>query len=235
MILLSAYQVLLHRYTGVADFTVGTAVANRSQCEIERVFGLFANNIVLRADLSGSPTVRELIARVAEASRKAYAHQDMPFDILVEALAPQRDRDNPPVFQTMFTLHTLLVMDFKLGEVDCTAAEFQAGTSRFDLAVDVFDLPDGLRVCFEYNTDLFEEAAIERMIDNLTTLLQGFVDDPFAPVQQLALPGAASGIWSSSHSTILRWRWALTPSWPSSNARSAARPSPWPWASRVAP
>ena len=138
MVLLAAYQVLLHRYAGVADFAVGTAVANRSQPEVQRVFGLFANNIAIRADLGGDPTVQELVAGVAAAAGKAYAHQEMPFDLLVEQLAPRRDADHPPVFQTMFTLHTQLVMNFGLGAARCSPLEFQAGTSRFDLSADVF-------------------------------------------------------------------------------------------------
>ena len=187
MVLLAAYQVLLHRYAGVADFAVGTAVANRSQPEVQRVFGLFANNIAIRADLGGDPTVQELVAGVAAAAGKAYAHQEMPFDLLVEQLAPRRDADHPPVFQTMFTLHTQLVMNFGLGAARCSPLEFQAGTSRFDLSADVFELADGMRVCFEYNTDLFDARSIEGILDSYQVLLKAFVDAPACTISQLPL------------------------------------------------
>ena len=190
MVLLAAYQVLLHRYAGASDFAVGTAVANRSQPEVQHIFGLFANNIAIRADLSGNPTVHELIARVSVASGKAYAHQDMPFDLLVEELAPRRDADHPPIFQTMFTLHTQLVMNFSLGAAQCSPLEFQAGTSRFDLSADVFELADGMRICFEYNTDLFQPDTIARMVDNYQVLLEAFVGSPDVPIQQLPLLSA---------------------------------------------
>lgn len=187
MVLLAAYQVLLHRYAGATDFAVGTAVANRSQPEVQRVFGLFANNIAIRAALGGDPTVQELVAGVAAAAGKAYAHQDMPFDLLVEQLAPRRDADHPPIFQTMFTLHTQLAMNFGLGAARCSPLEFQAGTARFELSADVFELADGMRVCFEYNTDLFDVASIERLQDSYQVLLKAFVEAPACTISQLPL------------------------------------------------
>lgn len=187
MVLLAGFEVLLHRYSGEDDFAVGTAVAARGRPEVERVVGFFANNVVQRADVSGNPTVKELLLRVREVALKAYAHQDMPFDLLVEALAPRRDLDHSPLFQVLFVLHNLMVTGGKLGPVDCETVELPLTTARFDLSVDVFDLADGMRVYFEYNTDLFDESTISRMMDHYRSLLGGLVADPAARIGALPM------------------------------------------------
>ena len=186
MVLLAGLEILLHRHSGEEDFAVGTAVGARNRPEVERVVGFFANNIVLRADLSGAPTVRELLARVRDVALKAYAHQDMPFDVLVDALAPRRDLDHSPLFQVLFVLHNQMVSR-GLGDVTCELQELPLKTARFDLSVDVFDLADGMRVYFEYNTDLFEEATVRRMIDHYRRLLAGLAADPQARIGALPM------------------------------------------------
>ncbi|MEO8152051.1 MAG: amino acid adenylation domain-containing protein [Rhizobacter sp.] len=194
MTLLAAFQVLMHRYTGALDVAVGTAVANRNRSEVERVVGFFANNLVLRGDLSGNPTLRELLGRVREMAAKAYAHQDMPFDLLVETLAPPRALDHSPLFQVMFVLHGARVTRLALPGLDCESIEIPMGTARFDLAADVFDVPDGLGVYFEYNTDLFDGQTIARMVDHYRMLLEGFVanlDARISEVPMLAAPERA--------------------------------------------
>jgi amino acid adenylation domain-containing protein len=137
--------------------------------------------------LSGNPTVHELLQRVREVAHKAYAHQDMPFDLLVDALAPRRDLDHSPLFQVLFVLHNLMVDKAELGDVACTAVDLPHRTSRFDLAVDVFDRPEGLRACFEYSTDLFDEATVVRMMAHYRRILQGMLANPGQRVGELPL------------------------------------------------
>jgi amino acid adenylation domain-containing protein len=174
MTLLAAFQALLHRYTGETDIAVGSAIANRNRSEVERVVGFFANNLVLRGDLSGNPTLRELLGRVRETSAHAYANQDAPFDLLVETLAPPRALDHSPLFQVMFVLHSARVTELRLPGLKSQLIEMEMGTARFDLAVDVFDVSDGLSVYFEYNTDLFSADTMSRMVGHYRTLLEGF-------------------------------------------------------------
>lgn len=191
MVMLAGFEILLHRASGEDDFAVGTAVGARNRPELERVVGFFANNIVQRADLSGNPTVRELLARVREVALKAYTHQDMPFDLLVEALAPRRDLDHSPLFQVLFVVHNLMISGGQLGSVACEMVELPLKTARFDLSVDVFDLAEGMRVYFEYNTDLFDEATVLRMVGHYRSLLTGMAADPLAHVGALTMVDAA--------------------------------------------
>lgn len=179
MVMLSAFQVLLHRFTGETDLPVGSAIANRNRAEVERVIGFFANNIVLRGDLSGDPTVRELIARTRDMALGAYSHQEMPFDMLVDALGTRRSLDHSPLFQVMFVLQNLQFMKFDLPDLVCETLELPVQSARFDLAVNV--LPADHRVYFEYNTDLFEASTIERLMRHYQHLLEGMVSDPWTP------------------------------------------------------
>ncbi len=192
MLMLAALQILLHRYSGEEDFAVGTVVGARDRPEVERVVGFFANNIVQRADLSGNPTLRELLARVRETALKAYAHQEMPFDLLVEALAPRRDLDHSPLFQVLFVLHSITARRSDMDRTTAEVLELELTTARFDLSVDVFDIPDeAMRVYFEYNADLFDAVTIERMMRHYLALLGSLVANPEARVGSLAILGAA--------------------------------------------
>ena len=174
----------------VADdelIAVGSAIANRNRPEVDRVVGFFANNIVMLGDLSGEPTVREMLTRVRDTALKAYAHQDMPFDVLVDAVSVQRELDHSPLFQVMFVLHTLLIDRVDLVGLTCKTVEIEIETSRFDLAVDTFDLQEGLRIYFEYNTDLFTAQTISRMMDHYRMVLEGFVADPGARIREISM------------------------------------------------
>ncbi len=175
MLMLAAFEVLLHRYSGEDDFAVGTVVGARDRPEVEPVVGFFANNIVQRADLSGNPTLRELLGRVRETALKAYAHQEMPFDLLVEALAPRRDLDHSPLFQVLFVLHNIHMRRSEMDRITAEPHELPLTTARFDLAVDVFDTPEDMRVYFEHNADLFDAATIERMMGHYVHLLGAVV------------------------------------------------------------
>jgi len=187
MVLLSAFQVLMHRHSGATDLPIGSVIANRGRDEVRRVIGFFANNIVLRGDLTGNPTVGELIARNRELALGAYAHQDMPFDRLVDALAPRRALDHSPLFQVLFVLQNLSLTGFDLPALRCEQIELPVNAARFDLSVDVFDLALGLRVYFEYNAELFDEATIERLMQHYRRLLESMVRDPAARIGELPM------------------------------------------------
>jgi len=177
MLMLGAWQVLIHRYTGEEDLPIGSAVANRNRPEVERVVGFFANNIVLRGNASGNPTVRELLLRVRDTALNGYAHQDMPFDLLVNALATRRDLEHSPLFQVMFVLNSLPLSKLEVPGLEGEPLTFESGTSRFELSLDAFDMPDGMKIVLEYNTDLFEPASMERLLAHYHRLLQGFIAD----------------------------------------------------------
>jgi amino acid adenylation domain-containing protein len=188
IVLLATFQVLLHRYSGELDLVVGSAIANRGRSEVAGVMGYFANNIVLRGDLSGNPTVREFLARTRAMALNAYAHQDMPFDMLVEELSIPRELNHSPLFQVMFVLQNLSLTGFELPGLVCEILELPVTTARFDLAVDVFDFPQhGLRAYFEYNTDLFDAATIERMQRHFERLLKNAIAMPDARVGDLPI------------------------------------------------
>ncbi|TXC66083.1 AMP-binding protein [Piscinibacter aquaticus] len=187
MVLLSAFQVLLHRHGGETDLPIGSVIANRGRSEVRRVIGFFANNIVLRGNLEGNPTVRELIGRNREIALGAYAHQDMPFDMLVDALSTRRALDHAPLFQILFVLQNLRLTGFDLPGLHCEQIELPIDVARFDLSVDVFDLDVGLRVYFEYSTDLYDPQTIDRLAGHYQQLLQSVADDPGARIADLPL------------------------------------------------
>ncbi|HEX8116317.1 MAG TPA: condensation domain-containing protein, partial [Pyrinomonadaceae bacterium] len=187
MTLLAAFKVLLGRYTGQSDIVVGTPIAGRNQIEIEELIGFFVNTLVLRTDLSGGPTFREVLGRVREASLGAAAHQDLPFEKLVEELAPERDLSRSPLFQVMFALQNIPKDEFELSNLSLTAVEADSGAAKFDLTLFVHPTEDGLLCILEYNTDLFEAETARRMLAHYEALLSGAVADPARPVSGLPL------------------------------------------------
>lgn len=178
MTLLAAFDVLLYRYTGQADVVVGSPVANRVRSETERLIGFFVNTVVLRTDLSGNPTFQELLGRVREVTLGAYAHQDLPFEKLVEELRPERNLAYSPLFQVMFGLQTA-PMDFSgaRGFVS-RPLRVQRGAAMFDLTLLMVDTEQGLRGTCEYGVDLFEGETIGRMMGHFERLLEEVVQDP---------------------------------------------------------
>ena len=178
MTLLAAFQTLLHRYTGQEDVWVGSPIANRTRTEIEGLIGFFVNTLVLRTNLGGNPTYRELLARVREVTLGAYAHQDLPFEKLVEELQPQRDLGRSPLFQVLFILHNAPVAPLELSGLTASLLEIDNGTSEFDLVMALAETSEGLKINLEYNTDLFEAATTTRLLDHFRTLLEGVVADP---------------------------------------------------------
>jgi len=178
MTLLAAFKVLLYRYSHQDDLAVGTPVANRTRSEIEPLIGFFLNTLVLRTDLSGNPTFRQLLGRVREVTLEAYNHQDIPFEKLVEALQPDRDLSHPPLFQVMFILQNTPAETLRLPGLTLSPIPVDSGTAKFDLALEMVETEQGLSGLWEYNTDLFDESTIVRLTGQWRTLLAAIVVDP---------------------------------------------------------
>jgi amino acid adenylation domain-containing protein/thioester reductase-like protein len=178
MTLLAGYQVLLSRYTGQEDIIVGSPIANRNHAEIEELIGLFVNTLVLRTDLSGNPAFTEVLARVKKTTLGAYAHQDLPFERLVEQLQPVRDMSQSPLFQVMFILQNAPMPSLELSKLTLSPVIIDGGTSKFDLTLSMSEEEHELVGVIEYNTDLFEASTIKRMIEHYTALIEGIITDP---------------------------------------------------------
>ncbi|WP_196469142.1 non-ribosomal peptide synthetase/MFS transporter [Planomonospora sp. ID91781] len=187
MTLLAAFQVLLARYSGQHDFAVGSPVSGRDLPELERVVGVFVNSLPMRADLSGDPTFAELLDRVRETALDAYAHQALPFDRLVDELGVERDVSRSPVFQVMFALQNYRSRPLDTPGLTMSPFPIETGVSRFDLAVYLFETPEGLRGQFTYSTALFRPDTVERMAACLESLLRSIVADPGARISELEL------------------------------------------------
>jgi amino acid adenylation domain-containing protein len=191
MTLLAAYQTLLHRYTNQTDIVVGTPIANRGRGETEGLIGFFVNMLVMRADLSGDPTFRELLDQVKEVSLGAYAHQDVPFEKLVEELQPERSLSHSPLFQVEFVLQNMPVPELKLSGLTLKPLSLDVDTTHFDLSLIMQEAEHGLKGWVQYNTDLFHSSTIERMCQHFTTLLEGIVSTPELPVSKVPLLSAS--------------------------------------------
>jgi len=200
MVLLAAFQVLLHRYTGKDDIVVGCPISGRTHVETEKLIGFLVNTLVLRTDLSGNPTFRELLSRVREVAMGAYAHQDLPFEKLIEELKLDRDLSRTPLFQVMFNLEnvpgeTVLTQDLTLDKF-----EFDSRVSQFDLTLEVVEKTDGLSCLWVYNTDLFDETTVKRMSGHFRTLLEGIVANPGQRIGLLPLLTE-----SERHQLLVEW------------------------------
>ncbi|MFB2835830.1 condensation domain-containing protein, partial [Floridanema evergladense] len=187
MTLLAAFNTLLYRYSGQTDIVVGSPIANRNQSEIEGLIGFFVNTLVLRTDLSANPSFAQLLDRVREVSLGAYAHQDLPFEMLVEAVAPSRDLSYSPLFQVMFVLQNAPISQLELSGLTLSPQELEMPIAKFDLTLSMESTPDGLMGWWEYNTDLFDGSTIERMTGHFLTLLEAIVAHPETPISQIPM------------------------------------------------
>ncbi|HEY9157249.1 amino acid adenylation domain-containing protein [Candidatus Binatus sp.] len=187
MTLLAAFQLLLHGYTDQDDVVVGTPTANRNRLEIEGLIGFFVNTLVLRTDFSDNPTFRNLLRRVREVCLGAYAHQDLPFERLVEELHPTRDLSRNPLFQVMFVLQNASLQPVELPGLSLSPVEVDTGTTHFDLTMHIVDTDQGLVGTLAYNTDLFEAVTITRMLGCFRTLLEAVAATPERRVSDLPL------------------------------------------------
>ncbi|OYE00492.1 condensation domain-containing protein, partial [Nostoc sp. 'Peltigera membranacea cyanobiont' 232] len=187
MTLLAAFQILLWRYTGSEDIVVGSPIANRDRTELEELIGFFANTIALRTNLADNPTFEELLARVRTNLLGAYAHQDLPFEQLVEELQPQRNLSYTPVFQVMFVLQNTPMPAFELPGLTINPLVIDNGSAKFDLTLEITETPQKIFANLEFNTDLFKESTIKRMAVHFQTLLKEIIAKPKLPLSELSL------------------------------------------------
>ncbi len=185
--LLGAFKVLLQRYTGEDDVVVGAPIAARTRAEVEGLIGFFVNTLVLRTDLSGDPSFRQFLRRVHETSLGAYAHQDLPFEKVVEVLNPKRDSSRSPMFQVMLSMLNTPMRPLQLPKLQHRRTMLDSGTAKFDLTLYAIEEPAGLSFTCEYNTDLFQSDRIERMLGHLEVLLGSIVADPDRRLSELPI------------------------------------------------
>lgn len=178
MTLLAAFQALLHHYTDQDDICVGSPIANRKRIEFEGLIGYCNNFLVLRTDLSGNPTFRELLARVREVALGAYAHQDLPFRMLKDFLQPESDQSYGRLCQVMFSLHNFPMQPLALSGLKTSSIQFDIGITKLDLEIIMVDRANEVTGILEYNTDLFESSTIARMLKYFQTLLESIVVNP---------------------------------------------------------
>ena len=199
MTLLAGFVALLHRYTGAEDVAVGCPIAGRSRVETERLIGFFVNTLVMRADVSADPSFGELVAQVRDVAIAAYANQDLPFEMLVEALEPERDLSRNPLFQVMFQLY----VDANPSDdasADSRPLDVSRGTAIGDLVVHLSDVGASVRGRVEYSTELFDAPTIARFIDHYVRLLEAAVANPTQRVAVLPLLSA-----QERHQQLVTW------------------------------
>ncbi|MEW5931717.1 MAG: amino acid adenylation domain-containing protein, partial [Gemmatimonadota bacterium] len=189
MTLLAAWQALLGRWSGQDDVLVGTPIAGRSRVEVEGLIGFFVNTLVLRGDLSGGPTFAGLVRRVRDVTLGAYAHQDVPFDKLVEELHPERSLTHTPVYQAVFTLQNNEAALLSLGGLALETIRRDAESARFDLSLGMAERDGRLSGFMMYRTELFDGATVERMLAHFAALLDGIAADPDRRIADYALLG----------------------------------------------
>ncbi|MFL5383051.1 MAG: amino acid adenylation domain-containing protein, partial [Longimicrobiaceae bacterium] len=185
MVLLAAFQAVLARWSGQRDLVVGTPIANRTQADVEPLIGFFANTLALRGDLGGAPGFRELLARVRESALGAFAHQDLPFEKLVEELQPERSLSHSPVFQVMFALQNVPGGGPRLAGLELEPLGREGATAKFDLSLTLVQDEGETFAAAEYATDLFDAATIERFVGHFATLLGAALEDPDLSVDAL--------------------------------------------------
>jgi amino acid adenylation domain-containing protein len=207
--LLAAFQTLLARYSGQEKIAVGAPIANRTRAETEGLIGFFTNTLVLRTEVVGKLSFRELLGRARKTTLGAFAQQDMPFERLVEELQPDRSLNVQPLFQVMFVLHNAPSPPLELSGVRVGTFNVQIGTSKFDLLLSMREEGDRLTAVIEYNTDLFKESTIERMSHQFETLLEGLAADPDRQISGVPILSQAE-------------RWQLLVEW---NQTQAAKPA----------
>ncbi|MEG5160088.1 amino acid adenylation domain-containing protein [Microcoleus sp. AT3-A2] len=200
MTLLAAFKTLLYRYTGQADIPVGSPVANRNRAEIQGLIGFFVNTLVLRTDLSGDRTFRELLDRIREVSLGAYAHQDLPFEKLVEELQPDRNLSYNPLFQVAFVLQTAPVAAESIAGLNLTLLDVENQTAKVDLTLHLEEQQEEISGQFEYSTDLFDAATINRMAGHFLRLLEGIAANPDRRIEELPLLGE-----KERHQLLVEW------------------------------
>lgn len=200
MVLLAAYQILLHRYTGEEDIVVGSPIAGRCLAETEDLIGLFVNALALRVDLSGNPTFRELLSRVKEVALGGYANQDLPFETLVKELQPDRSLAHNPLFQVMFVLQSEPIPTLELPSLTVSHVQVENVVANFDLTLDAVERNGQLECMIESNADLFDYDRITRLLGHFETLLEGIVANPETRLSHLPLLSEVE-----KHQLLVEW------------------------------
>jgi amino acid adenylation domain-containing protein len=193
--LIAAFGVLLQRYSGQDDIVVGTPFAGRNRAELESMVGYFINPLALRLDLSGDPTFAELLARARETTLHAFAHADVPYESVVRATNPQRDLSQTPVFQAMAVFHNpdwqTQRPKFEPKGIRCTEITHEKGWAKFDLLLGMSERTTGLNTTWEYSTELFRPATVERMTEHFRALAESAGSSPDRPISRLSMLSAA--------------------------------------------
>ena len=187
MTLLAAYYVLLSRYSGQDDIIIGSPVANRKVEEVENLIGFFTNSVVLRIRPSSDPTFLQVLRFVRETTVEALANQDVPFGTLVEELSPERSLSHNPIYQVMFVLQNSPPPTCEFSGISMSSQEIDNAAARLDLALNMWEVENGLNGYFEFNSDLFDAEKIDRMVGHYEALLQSIVDDPNLEIDQFQI------------------------------------------------
>ena len=191
MILLAAFQTLLHRYSGQDDIVVGTPIANRNRTEIEGLIGFFVNMLVMRSRLSGELKFSELLAQIRESALEAYAHKDLPFERLVEELQSERDLSRHPLFQVAFALQPQSAFKLELPELQMQLLPYEEKGAKFDLTLLMEETTEGLFGSLSYSTDLFDDSTAARMLEHLQRMLEAIASNPNQRLADLPMVGEA--------------------------------------------
>ncbi|KOP26731.1 thioester reductase [Hapalosiphon sp. MRB220] len=199
MTLLAAFKTLLYRYTNQTDILVGSPIANRNRAEIENLIGFFVNILVLRSNLSGNPTFRDLLKQVREVALGAYAHQNLPFEKLVEEIQPERNLSHNPLFQVMFVFQNVPRTALELPDLNLSVLDVNSETATFDLCLTMEESEQGLRGDLEYNTDLFDAERMNRLVGHFQTLLEGIITNAEQCLSDLPL------LTSHEQQQLLEW------------------------------
>ncbi len=202
--LLSAFFVLLYRISRENDIVVGSPVAGRTHQELEPLIGFFSNTLPLRANLDGSPTFLELLSQIRQTTLDAYAHQDLPFEKLVETINPRRSLSHHPLFQVMFALQNAASESFSLDELSVSPAFIEWNNAKFDLSVSMAESSKGMRGSWIYSTDLFEAKTVEHMAQQFQILLEALVQTPDQPIDQVSLLSAEKRLQISAARSLHR-------------------------------
>jgi amino acid adenylation domain-containing protein len=189
MTMLAAFQTLLHRYSGQDEIVVGSPIAGRTRTETEGLIGFFVNTLVLRGNLSGDPTFAEVVSRVREVALGAYAHQEVPFERLVEELRPERSHGHTPFFQVAFAFQNVPAHQLVLPGLVVEPVHMETRTAKFDLTLFLYETEGQLMAHLEYSADLFEAPTIDRLLEHYRTVLEGVATSPAARISGLPLMG----------------------------------------------
>lgn len=210
--LMAVFYVLLNRYTGQTDITIGSTVAGRNRPEFENLIGCFINTLPLRTSLEGNPCVRELLRRVRETTMDGIAHQRVPFEWMVAEFLQVRDLNRAPFFEVMFNLEDQLIEPFELSGLMAEPLEVDPGVARLDLTLEGVETENGLLLHLEYSTDLFDEGTIQRLARHFEQLLAELAADPARPISELRMLSdtEVSALLATGEGSRLKYRHEMT-------------------------